>query len=545
MAITWQSPLTVPSYPSGFSFSSIIWVPELAAWWACGTASSATSTNNLYTSTDGLTWVNVNPGFQKGYRAIAWSPDLGQLCALSPLSATGGTSTHVITTSDDGGATWVEHDIPGGSGYLAANASQFADLCWVGGAFQQWVAVAVVASLAQQVMTSPDGVTWTAVTAATGGGWGSVAATDDGSIVVALGTANSSSTNVMTSADGGATWTSRSTSGNARFVARSLSWGNGLFVAFADRNNGASSTDRCHVFTSPTGVIWTENAQSDVLANHGWLSAAWSGTQWLAVSQGSTGSPDFARSMTSPDGLTWTTVPDPLGINLIYNHVAYAPALGEFAAVEQGGRQISIGTGPPPLAIDAVVPDSGGTLGADPVTITGDGFVTGATVTFGGAAATDVVVVDAFTITCVIPAHAVGTVDVVVTNLDSSTGTLAGGFLYSDLTTTPTVNAGQSQVATGPAPSTVTTTATVTRGLNNGTITYAWTQVSGPATGAIATATTLNTDLTFAAYLPGSYVFQLAGTTEDAAFTATSELTIVIAPTVAPRVSSGGAQVSA
>lgn len=62
--------------------------------------------------------------------------------------------------------------------------------------------------------------------------------------------------------------------------------------------------------------------------------------------------------------------------------------------------------------------------------ITGSGFLQGATVTLGGTPATGIVV-DSFTqITCVTPAHAAGPVDVVVTNLDTSSGTLHNGFLY-------------------------------------------------------------------------------------------------------------------
>jgi hypothetical protein len=64
--------------------------------------------------------------------------------------------------------------------------------------------------------------------------------------------------------------------------------------------------------------------------------------------------------------------------------------------------------------------------------IKGTGFVDGLTVTFGGSDATSIVVVDAFTITCLTPAHAVGSVDVVVTNPDGQAATLTNGFAYSD-----------------------------------------------------------------------------------------------------------------
>lgn len=54
--------------------------------------------------------------------------------------------------------------------------------------------------------------------------------------------------------------------------------------------------------------------------------------------------------------------------------------------------------------------------GATPITIRGSGFINGATVTIGGTPATSVVVVDANTITCVVPAHAAGNAIITVTN---------------------------------------------------------------------------------------------------------------------------------
>ena len=51
----------------------------------------------------------------------------------------------------------------------------------------------------------------------------------------------------------------------------------------------------------------------------------------------------------------------------------------------------------------------------------------------GGVLATGVVVVGAGTITATTPAHAAGVVDVVVTNPDSQSGTLAGGFTYGSV----------------------------------------------------------------------------------------------------------------
>lgn len=75
-------------------------------------------------------------------------------------------------------------------------------------------------------------------------------------------------------------------------------------------------------------------------------------------------------------------------------------------------------------------PGIGCSAGGTSVAITGTGFGDGATVTFGGVAATSVVVVNHKLITCVTPAHANGAVNVVVTNLDTSTATGTGAFTY-------------------------------------------------------------------------------------------------------------------
>jgi len=65
--------------------------------------------------------------------------------------------------------------------------------------------------------------------------------------------------------------------------------------------------------------------------------------------------------------------------------------------------------------------------------VNGTGFQSGATLTFGGTPATSVVVVSATKITAVTPAHIAGTVNVTVTNPDTSTGTLTNGYTYLEL----------------------------------------------------------------------------------------------------------------
>ena len=94
----------------------------------------------------------------------------------------------------------------------------------------------------------------------------------------------------------------------------------------------------------------------------------------------------------------------------------------------------------------SISPTSGPTGGGTPVTISGTNFASGATVTFGGTAATNVVVVSSTTITATTPAHAAGAVNVVVTNSNGQSGTLTNGYSYTSNATIKLV-----QAATGPS----------------------------------------------------------------------------------------------
>ena len=94
-----------------------------------------------------------------------------------------------------------------------------------------------------------------------------------------------------------------------------------------------------------------------------------------------------------------------------------------------------------PPTLTAVSPTSGPTAGGTPVTLTGQNFVSGATVAFGGVAATSVAVVSATQITAQTPAHAQGSVSVVVTNPNGQSATLASGFTYTAAATPPTLTA--------------------------------------------------------------------------------------------------------
>ncbi|HSB75240.1 MAG TPA: IPT/TIG domain-containing protein [Terriglobales bacterium] len=87
----------------------------------------------------------------------------------------------------------------------------------------------------------------------------------------------------------------------------------------------------------------------------------------------------------------------------------------------------------PAPTVSSISPVSGPTGGGTAVTISGSNFVSGASVSLGGTAASNVVFVNSSTLTATTPAHAAGAVNVVVTNPDAQSGTLTNGFTYQSV----------------------------------------------------------------------------------------------------------------
>jgi hypothetical protein len=101
----------------------------------------------------------------------------------------------------------------------------------------------------------------------------------------------------------------------------------------------------------------------------------------------------------------------------------------------------AVPTGP---SVSGIVPSAGSTAGGSPVTISGSGFVSGATAAFidltGSVSLTSLAFVNSGQLTAVAPAHSAGVMDVVVFNPDNSTGTLRNGFTYSAAPPPPSVS---------------------------------------------------------------------------------------------------------
>jgi hypothetical protein len=96
----------------------------------------------------------------------------------------------------------------------------------------------------------------------------------------------------------------------------------------------------------------------------------------------------------------------------------------------EDGQCVPVRSVDPPM-VSLVDPAWGPAVGGMAVTVSGSGFVDGATVAFGEAYATEVKVLSLGTIECVTPAGSHGEVDVRVQNPDGQWGAFGGGFTYA------------------------------------------------------------------------------------------------------------------
>jgi hypothetical protein len=198
-----------------------------------------------------------------------------------------------------------------------------------------------------------------------------------------------------------------------------------------DGNNNVVAATRPTISSAPTNVTWggqftvsTPNAPSisqAVLVRTGSSTHAFDMDQRLVGMNFTAGS----------SSLTVTAPPNskiaPAGYYMLFLlNSAGVPSVAKFVLLN--------GTGNPAPTVSSISPSSGTANGGTSVTITGTGFSAGATVKLGGTSATGVSVNSSTSITATTAAHSAGTVDVVVTNSDSQSGTLPGGYNYTSST---------------------------------------------------------------------------------------------------------------
>jgi hypothetical protein len=168
------------------------------------------------------------------------------------------------------------------------------------------------------------------------------------------------------------------------------------------------------------------------------------GANTISTTTGAAGSGFTSRVITAPDG----DIAEDKVVSVTGSNSATATLTSSGPWVMQMVT-FSATSGPPPT-VTSVSPNSGSTLGGTAVTITGTNFASGATATFGGAAATNVVVVNSTTITATTPAGNAGTVTVTVT-LNGQNGSLTNGYTYVVVPTVTSVSPNNGPPAGGTA----------------------------------------------------------------------------------------------
>ena len=229
-------------------------------------------TTGFIPTTDAQFWTAETATAAKTWQSVAYGN--GLFVAMA-------SSTNNVMTSPDG-ITWT-----------AQTAAETGSVTYGNGLF-----VAVNGN--GDVVTSPDGITWTLHAAAlTGSDWASVAY-GNGLFVAVAGGANT--TNRVATSPDGVTWTGQAGDGTSDWNA--VTYGNGLFVAGGFGPN--------EIMTSPDGITWTVRTG----VGHQWWAIAYGNGLFVAVDGNGSG-----HVMTSPDGITWTDRGAARGEQLVLRHL--------------------------------------------------------------------------------------------------------------------------------------------------------------------------------------------------------------------------------
>jgi hypothetical protein len=257
------------------------------------------------TSSDGINWATSTPATDSYWGDITYGNGL--------FVAVGTTTPGIdrVMTSPDG-ITWTARS-------AAGNDDNWNAITYGNGLF------VAVGNTGDRVMTSPDGITWTARPAVgDDDNWRAI--TYGNGLFVAVG---SSGDRVMTSPDG-ISWVAQSASGDDDLWA-SITYGNGLFVV-----GGLPAFAGNSMITSPDGITWTERSVAG--DNDYWVTIAYGNGLFVAMSY-FFGNPEGI--ITSPDGINWT-VRSALASSDRWNSVAYGNGMFVGVGIQASGNQRSV-----------------------------------------------------------------------------------------------------------------------------------------------------------------------------------------------------------
>jgi hypothetical protein len=247
-------------------------------------------------SRDGLTWSTSTSSFANTWSTVVYGN--GRFVAVS-TSGTNDRAMVSVSGTDpqtpvqkSTGVEWSTSSIPISGGTWNA-------ITYGNGTF---VAVGSTAGKENQVLTSYDGITWTARSSALDASWVDVTYGNGLFVAVTSSVTTVGSSTIMTSPDG-VTWTSRSAvPGNADAIWTSITYGSSTFVAVAKGSFLNYCNTNC-IMSSTDGITWTKRTHP--VQNH-WTSVSYGGGIFVAVSRAPTLYCTSNCVMTSSDGVTWT-----------------------------------------------------------------------------------------------------------------------------------------------------------------------------------------------------------------------------------------------
>ncbi|MGC2230452.1 MAG: IPT/TIG domain-containing protein, partial [Candidatus Acidiferrum sp.] len=240
---------------------------------------------------------------------------------------------------------------------------------------------------------------------------------------------------------------------------------NDLLIGFAKSSIGETFTSGLGFTAQPAASSNFLDAETESVAPPGTDDSTFTinaAATWQAASVAV--EPAVTTASASQIALSWTASSDPLGVSNYLVERCQGATCTNFSqigtsttttftdtglpsstiynyrvrATDSGGNlspysnTVSASTQAPQAGVptvSSVSPTNGPAAGGTAVTITGTNFAAGATVQFGSAAATNVVVVSSTSITATTPTGSAGAVTVTVT-VNGQSGSLANGFTY-------------------------------------------------------------------------------------------------------------------
>lgn len=265
------------------------------------------------------TWTaHATPEPVQDWSGLAWSPELGLLVSVGYTSDL---SAGAVMTSPDG-VNWTAQTVPALYWFAATWAAELGLFVAVSGS-----------GTTGDVMTSPDGINWTQrTTPSTDYSWYGICWAPELSLFVATSGYllpdgySDGNDKVMTSPDG-INWTLRTLPVSGYWYSICWSPERSMFV-MAGGNEGIDNL----ILMSPNGIDWTYTAGPPNIA---FSAMVWAAELDLFVVVGQYYGAVRGYAATSPDGVTWT--PSLIEEANEYNGLAWSPELGVLAAVAGNG----------------------------------------------------------------------------------------------------------------------------------------------------------------------------------------------------------------